>query len=119
MEKERNPNFIYMYAEAVEQEIAISKKTGDIFCADGVRYSAAEVALIASGEVPVTLKEHAIKKLFNGEIVGYERKAADDKREFVKNGGAESPDNAKSYGGKVAPPPAVGVENGSGELDIY
>jgi hypothetical protein len=75
MEKKRNPNFIYIYSEALKQEIAMSKKTGDVTCADGVKYSRAEVEIVASGGVEVGLAEHRVKKIFGGEIVGFERKS--------------------------------------------
>ena len=118
MEKEkRNPNFIYIYSEALQQEIAMSRKTGDLVCADGTKYSAAEVALIASGEVPVTLAEHRVKKLFSGEFIGYDKTG--EKGKPAGSLGAEGSGNNPSPSGAVASAPSDGDGPGSGELDIF
>jgi len=115
-EKKRNPNFIYIYSEALQQEIAMSRKTGDVVCSDGTKYSAAEVALIASGEVPVTLAEHKVKKLFNGEILGYDK--AGEKKPAGSHG-AESSGNNPNPSAEMGSAPKDGDGAGSGELDIF
>jgi hypothetical protein len=120
MEKKRNPNFIYMYSETIKQEIAMSKKTGDVTCADGVKYSRAEVEIVASGGVEVGLTEHRIKKIFGGEIVGFERRSGTvSQGKPDEPAGAENPGNAKNPGMEMADPSKDGAGNESGELDIF
>jgi hypothetical protein len=120
MEKKRNQNFIYWYSEELKQEIAMSKKTGDVTCADGVKYSRAEMEIVANGGVKVGLAEHWIKKIFGGEIVGFERRSG-----TVSQGkpdapaGAENPGNTKNPGMEMAGPSKNSTENESGELDIF
>ncbi|MCL2380483.1 MAG: hypothetical protein FWC64_02685 [Treponema sp.] len=58
-------------------ELAVSKKSGDVFSADGVKYTTAEVAALASSGAHITLAEHKVKKLFGGEIVSRERPEAE------------------------------------------
>ena len=119
MGKKRNPNFLYLYSEALEQEIAMSKKTGVVTCADGVMYSKAEVQLIASGEVMVTIAEHRIKKIFGGEIVAYERTGSGDQRKQPAGGGTENSPH------DTHPPETLPGTSGNGavvrqgELDIF
>jgi hypothetical protein len=120
MEKKRNPNFIYWYSETLKQEIAMSKKTGDVICADGVKYSRTEVEIVTSGEVKVGLAEHRVKKIFGGEIIGFERRSG-----TVSQGkpdapaGAENLGNAKNPGMEMVDPSKNGEGNESGELDIF
>jgi len=70
MEKKRNPNFVYMISDALQQELAISKKTGNVTCEDGVKYSYDEIILI---EGKLTIEAHRVKKLIGGEIVECKR----------------------------------------------
>ena len=69
-EKPRNPNFVYKFSDALQQVLAVSKKTGNVTCEDGVKYSCDEIMLI---EGKLTPEAHRIKKLIGGEIVGYRR----------------------------------------------
>jgi hypothetical protein len=98
----------------------MSKKTGDVTCADGVKYTSAEVQIVASGEVEVTLVEHRIKKIFGGEIVGFERRSG-----TISQGkpdapaGTENSGNIKNSGVEMADPSKNGAGNESGELDIF
>jgi|GEM_PF-6525136 len=69
-EKPRNPNFVYMLSDGLQQVLAISKKTGHVTCEDGVKYSYDEIIRI---EGNLTLEAHRVKKLIGGEIVGYRR----------------------------------------------
>jgi len=77
-EKKRNPNFIYLKSEYLQIEFAVSKKTGDVFSADGVKYAAKEVELLASNKIIITHVEHLVKKLFGGEFVGCEKMGKND-----------------------------------------
>ncbi|GHV90419.1 hypothetical protein AGMMS50268_09220 [Spirochaetia bacterium] len=119
MEKKRNPNFIYIYSEALKQEIAMSKKTGDVTCADGVKYSKAEVQIVASGEVEVTLAEHRVKKIFGGEIVRYERTGSNNPGKQTPLASGDGFGNTENSGAEMAGPSKVGEVNASGELDIF
>jgi hypothetical protein len=120
VEKKRNPNFIYWYSEALKQEIAMSKKTGDVTCADGVKYSKAEVGIMEHGGTEVCLAGHRIKKIFGGEIIGFERRSG-----TVSQGkpdtstGTENSGNTKNPGMEMANPSKNGAGNESGELDIF
>jgi hypothetical protein len=47
----------------------MSKKTGDVTCADVVRYTSAEVQIVVDGGVKVTPAEHRIKKSSAGRLL--------------------------------------------------
>lgn len=66
---EHKPGFTYIFSRTLQQEIAISDKTGRVYCSDGVQYSPEEVKEIQKtyGELP--LQVHIIKKHFGGQIV--------------------------------------------------
>jgi hypothetical protein len=120
MEKKRNPNFIYWYSNILQQEIAMSKKTGDVTCADGVKYSGSEVRIVAGGGVEVTLAEHLVKKIFGGEIVGFERRSGTTGQgKPDAPAGAENSGNTKNPGMEMAASSKNGTGNESGELDIF
>jgi len=72
-EKPRNPNFVYMLSDGLQQVLAISKKTGNVTCEDGVKYSYDEIIRI---EGNLTLEAHRVKKLIGGEIVEYRKKCS-------------------------------------------
>lgn len=65
----RKPGFIYIYSKALNQEIAMSEKTGKVYCSDGVTYEADEVARISKiyGEIPLSV--HTLKKQFAGSKI--------------------------------------------------
>jgi hypothetical protein len=120
MEKKQNPNFVYWYSEILKQEIAMSKKTGDVTCADGVKYSRAEMEVMTSGGAQVGLAEHRIKKIFGGEIVGFERRSGTvSQGKPAAPAGAENSGNVKNPGVEMAGPSKNGSGNESGELDIF
>ena len=66
---EHKPGFTYIYSETLKQEIAISVKTGRIYCSDGVQYSAEEIAQIQKTYSELPLAVHTVKKHFGGTIV--------------------------------------------------
>ena len=119
MEKKRNPNFIYWYSKTLKQEIAMSKKTGDVTCADGVKYTNAEVQIVANGGVKVTPAGHRIKKIFGGEIVGFERTGSNNPGKPDAPAGGKNANNIKSPPVEMAAAPEAGAGNESGELEIF
>lgn len=66
---EHKPGFTYIYSETLQQELAVSIKTGRVYCSDGVQYSPEEVKEIQKtyGELP--LQVHILKKHFGGKII--------------------------------------------------
>jgi len=66
---EKKPGFTYFFSNAIKQNIAISQKTGTVYCEDGTQYSASEMNEIQKiyGELP--LQVHIIKKNFGGTII--------------------------------------------------
>ena len=107
--KKRNPNFIYLISEYLQVEFAISKKTGDVYSADGVKYTAREVELLASNKIILTSAEHTVKKLFGGEFVGCEERGENNK--------GKQPANDDNNNTTI--PAKTGAEARSEELDIY
>jgi hypothetical protein len=69
---DRKPGFIYIYSDTLKEEIAFSKKTGSLWCEDGVKYSPEEIVILAESGVVIPLQVHLLKKIFKGsEIVRY------------------------------------------------
>lgn len=66
---ERKPGFTYIFSATLNQEIAISKKTGKIYCSDGVQYTPEEVKEIQKTHSELPLQVHIVKKHFSGEII--------------------------------------------------
>ncbi|MDR2734280.1 MAG: hypothetical protein LBC99_06485 [Spirochaetota bacterium] len=69
MPKEHKPGFRYKWNEALGQEIAISEKTGAVYCEDGVYYSPEEVALLKETGSRITKNVHLVKKAIDGTII--------------------------------------------------
>lgn len=71
---EHKPGFTYIFSKTLKQEIAMSNKTGRVYCQDGTQYSAEEVLQLQKtlGEIP--LEVHLIKKHFGGTIISTEEK---------------------------------------------
>jgi hypothetical protein len=67
MAKERAAGFQYFYSEVLAQEIALSEKTGRVFCQDKTEYAPAEIALLA--RCGLSIGVHNVKKVFRGDIV--------------------------------------------------
>jgi hypothetical protein len=63
--------FIYIYSDYLGQEIALSEKTGILYCADKTQYSPAELELLDNGFGPVPLSVHRVKKFFHGEVIKF------------------------------------------------
>jgi hypothetical protein len=60
-----------MYSKILKQEIALSEKTGAVFCADGVKYSPVELDVFEKNGATVDERVHCVKKIIGGEIVGF------------------------------------------------
>lgn len=72
---ERKPGFTYIYSEVLKQEIAYSRKTGKVYCADGTQYTMEEIEWIKKSYGEIPLEVHILKKHFGGTII-----KAEDKR---------------------------------------
>jgi len=92
-EKPRNPNFVYMLSNGLKQVLAISKKTGNVTCEDGVKYSYDEIIRIGGN---LTLEAHRVKKLIGGEIVGYEKKGSTNNSSNIQRPESEMASTAKT-----------------------
>ena|GEM_PF-1233084 len=109
MEKQRNPNFIYIKSDLLVQEVAVSKKTGWVFCEDGVKYSPDELEVIRRSNGVLDMATHQIKRILGGEIVSCEQKSSDK----------EKPDGNKSSSDKVPSVNEAGSKNENELFDIY
>ena len=68
MPKERKPGFIYMFSEILNQEIAVSNKTGWVYCEDGTKYSPDELKLLHTIGGFLPLEVHILKSQFKGTL---------------------------------------------------
>ena len=123
---ERKEGFVYIKSDLLNQEVAVSLKTGWVYCEDKepdgklVTYSPAELDLLAKTGSIVTPGLHNIKKNIGGTIVECESRAGDD------NKGKPNEDQApngfldnKNPPGSIPGPGGNGQDNREGELDIY
>ena len=69
MAKEYKSGFIYIKSDLLKQEVAISEKTGWLFCEDGVKYSPEELQIFGKSGIPITMAVHNVKKNIGGEVV--------------------------------------------------
>jgi hypothetical protein len=112
------PDFIYIKSDHLKQEVAISKKTGWVYCEDGVKYSPQEMAIIEKAGSYIDAGIHAIKKIIGGEIVEVKdvRRSTDKPVESGQRASAiENTDTNK----KVQGAHGACAENREGELEIY
>ena len=107
MAKERKPGFIYIKSDLLKQEVAFSKKTGWVYCEDGVKYSPAELAVIEKAGGVLDLATHNVKKVIGGEVVEVEQP-----KETAAN-------NEPEKQIEVKPPGEPITENREAELDIF
>ena len=70
----RKPGFTYFYSEVLQQEIAISNKTGKVFCSDGVQYTPEEIVQLQKTYGDFSPQVHKIKQIFGGTIINVENK---------------------------------------------
>jgi hypothetical protein len=119
--KEHQPGFIYIKSETLNQEIALSEKSGWVFCEDGTRYSPGEIKILdAGGNGVITQGVHNVKKVFGGEVVKLERNIqGDGQKKPVESGSGNSiPDNTNP-GKKIPEATGNSPAGWPGELDIY
>jgi hypothetical protein len=119
--KEHQPGFIYIKSETLNQEIALSEKSGWVFCEDGTKYSPSEIKILdAGGYGAITLGVHNVKKVFGGEVVKLERNIqGDGQTKPVESGTGNSiPDNTNP-GKEIPNTNGNGPGSKSGELVIY
>lgn len=69
MAKEYKPGFMYIKSDLLKQEVAFSKKTGYLYCEDGVEYSPLELEILDKAGCQITMAEHNVKKHIGGNIV--------------------------------------------------
>jgi hypothetical protein len=88
MPKEFKPGWNYGYNNALKQEIAVNVKSGNVYCEDGTVYKPEEIKIMKAAKQKINPEIHLIKKVFDGEIVGFSEKPAS----YVKDSepGAES-----------------------------
>jgi hypothetical protein len=119
--KEHQPGFIYIKSETLNQEIALSEKSGWVFCEDGTKYSPGEIkTLDAGGNGVITLGVHNVKKVFGGEVIKIERDIrGNGQAKPVESGTGNSiPDNTNP-GTKIPETTGNSPAVRPGELDIY
>jgi hypothetical protein len=80
MPKEFKPGWEYMHSETLKQEIAVSLKTGKVYCEDGTIYSPEELKLMRNAKQEITLGVHLAKKVFGGEITNFIHKENNDEQ---------------------------------------
>jgi hypothetical protein len=118
--KERQPGFIYIKSEALNQEIALSEKSGWVFCEDKTRYSPGEIELLNTRDQVITLAVHNVKKVFGGEVVKVERDIpGNGPAKQIESGSGNSVNNATNPGEKIPEATGDGPAVRPGELDIY
>jgi hypothetical protein len=64
----RKEGFIYFNSGTLEQDIALSEKTGCLYCADKTVYTVSEQRLLADNGMEIFLAVHLVKKVFEGTI---------------------------------------------------
>lgn len=63
------PGFIYKFSKELNQEIAVSDKTGILYVSDGTKYLPEEAAVLQKKSDDIPLEVHILKKVFDGMIV--------------------------------------------------
>jgi hypothetical protein len=117
---EYKSGFIYLKSASINQMIAISKKTWQVFCEDSVVYSQNEVRLFMEANAEIPLMVHTIKKVFGGEVVSIERELERDvQAKRIEGSGAGGDDNNPPAIGSLPPPPEKSEGSGNGQLDIF
>jgi hypothetical protein len=118
-------NFLYMYSEILEQEIALSKKSGWAYSTDKgpdgklVSYSPAEIQIIAGGGGTLSPQVHRIKKLFGGEVIANDRTGTMDGGKPKAGNESISTAHVFDTGNKIPDASGSGPEGGIGDYDIY
>jgi hypothetical protein len=123
---ERKEGFLYIKSELLKQEVAMSLKTGWVYCEDKgpdgklVTYSPAELDVLAKTGSVITPGLHAVKKIIGGTIVEYEeRNGTGDKGKSNPGAPNNGSDNNKNPPGSIQGAGGNDKADGEGELDIY
>ena len=115
MAKVYKPDFIYIKSDLLKQEVAVSKKTGWVYCEDGVKYSPEEMEIIRRAGGVLDAATHAVKKAIGGEVVKVERPT----NKTGESGHGASTANNTDTSKKVPGVSGACPEIGQGELEIY
>jgi hypothetical protein len=126
MDKKRVPGFTYISSNDLKQEIAVSHKTGWVYCEDKgpdgkpVSYSPAEVAIFEKAGTKITAAIHTVKKVIGGTIVEYGNETGPDNpgkqnAESITGRG----NDIQNPGGKIPGFNGNVPEKRSGELEIF
>jgi hypothetical protein len=120
MAKEYKPGFVYMKSKPLKQEVAMSTKTGWVYCEDGALYSPREILLFYEAGVEIDAVTHVVKRIFNGEVVKIERKeGTNGQAKPVEIGSGASTPNSSNPGKKIQGANETGAAGTNGELGIY
>jgi hypothetical protein len=115
MAKTYKPDFIYIKSDLLKQEVAVSKKTGWVYCEDEVKYSPQEMEIIRRAGGVLDAATHAVKKIIGGEVVKIERLANKTSESGHGAGSVHNTDTGK----KISGVSGNSAESGQGELEIY
>jgi hypothetical protein len=117
MEKPLHPDYIYIDSELLKQRVAYHKKSGWLFCQDKypdgslVSYSPKELKVFEDSGDKITMAVHTVKKVFTGEVVGYERTGG--------KGNGPGPGNGSRNGGEIQGNTGNVPIVRDGELEIF
>jgi hypothetical protein len=119
-EHELKPGFIYLKSEILKQKIAISEKTGWVFCEDKVRYSPQEIQALNKAGAEIDLRTHLAKKVFEGEVIKIEDHIYGNGQTKPDKGGgdANTSDNTDTQK-EIHGAHGVSAENTNGKFEIF
>ena len=123
---ERREGFTYIYSDVLKQEVAVSHKTGWVYCQDKgpdgslVAYSPEELNVLEKAGFQLDLGTHNIKKIIGGKIVGHNGKPElENKGKPDAGAPPDDPANDQNPGGGAPGAGGNVTANRDGELDIY
>lgn len=113
-EKKKKPGFTYVYSETLKQNIAISNKTGKVYCEDGTIYTPEEIKILNKKDEKIPYIVHVIKSTFKGEIV-------DDRTTNQRTTGTKSDNNIQCRNPTTSKPADNSnlQKEQSGPIDLY
>ncbi|MDR0663651.1 MAG: hypothetical protein LBF80_06200 [Spirochaetaceae bacterium] len=120
MTMEQKPGFVYLYSEILKQKIALSKKTGVVYCEDKTRYEPRELEILGKNNGVLPLEVHLVKKVFeDSEVAGNERTGTNAAGAANKTGEGKGQDNSDGSAAEMAGASANGKEAGDTAFEIY
>jgi hypothetical protein len=126
MAKPLQPGFVYIDSAILKQRIALHEKSGWVFCEEKypngefVKYSPKELQVLYETGEPISLGVHIVKKIFTGEIVGYDGRSEIEGTGKPDAGRIEDRSADRTNPGGEIPGASGNVPaNREGELDIY